>query len=119
MPIKHAALLQLRKDHKRAVRNQAMESELKTVEKHMSRLLAEQKLEEARQALTLVMKRFDRAAAKGIIHRHTASHTKSRLMRQLAKASTAQPQPQTTRASDTGQAPPAHTPPEGSEPSRA
>ena len=34
------------------------------------------------------MKRIDKAAAKGIIHKNQASNRKSRLMKRLAKVST-------------------------------
>ena len=83
MPIKHAALKQIRKDRKRTLRNQAVRSELKTLKKRVHALLAQQKQEEARKLLPLVMKRFDQAAAKGVIHKNTASRRKARIMRQL------------------------------------
>lgn len=83
MPIKRAALRQLRKDKKRTIRNQAAFSELKTLKKRFRSLLDTQKLDDARQLLPAVMKRFDQAAKKGIIHKRTASRMKSRLMLRL------------------------------------
>ncbi len=91
MPIKHAALKQLRKDRKRAQHNQAIYSELKTLKKQFLTLRTQQKHEEATRLLPLIMRRFDQAAAKKLIHQNTASRTTSRLMRQLTH-----PQPQTT-----------------------
>ncbi len=85
MPIKHAALKQIRKDRKRHDRNQAIRSELKTITKRFVALLSSQKLDEAKTLLPLVAKRYDHAAAKGIIHRNSASRYKSRLTRQLNK----------------------------------
>ncbi len=79
MPIKHAALKQIRKDRVRQERNQAIRSELKTLTKRMHALLDGQKLDEATTLLQLVAKRYDHAASKGIVHRNTAARYKSRL----------------------------------------
>lgn len=83
MPIKHAALKQIRKDRKRQQRNQAIRSELKTLTKRLVTLLREQKLNDARTLIQVVAKRYDHAASAGVIHRNTASRYKSRLMRRL------------------------------------
>ena len=85
MPIKHAALKQLRKDRKRYPRNQAMRSELKTLTRQLVGLLRDQKIDEARQQLRRVISTYDRAASKGVIHRNTAARSKSRLTHRLAK----------------------------------
>ena len=79
MPIKHAALKQIRKDRLRQPRNQAIRSELKTLTKRMHTLLESQKLDEAATLLHLVAKRYDHAASKGVVHRNTAARYKSRL----------------------------------------
>lgn len=83
MPIKHAALKQIRKDRTRQARNQAVRSELKTLTKTLLTLLGAQRLDEARQLLRLVAKKYDRAASKGVVHRNTAARYKSRLAHQL------------------------------------
>jgi small subunit ribosomal protein S20 len=92
MPIKHAALKQLRKDRRRARHNQAVRSSLKTLKERVRSLLTQQKREEALQLLPMVMRRVDRAGAKGIIHHNTAARAKSRLMRTLSQS---QPPPST------------------------
>ena len=83
MPIKHAALRQLRKDRKRQQRNQAMRSELKTLTKRLLGLLETKKLDEAKTLIHAVASKYDRAASKGILHRNTAARYKSRLALQL------------------------------------
>jgi small subunit ribosomal protein S20 len=83
MPVKRAALRQLRKDRRRQAHNQAIRSHLKTLTKRFTRLLNEQKLDEARGLLRVVTKRYDRAASIGVVHRNTAARSKSRLTRQL------------------------------------
>ena len=87
MPIKHAALKQIRKDRVRAVRNQALQSTLKTIKKRWLGLVEAKQLDEARQLLPSVIRTFDQAVTKKIIHKNTASRTKSRLMRQLTALS--------------------------------
>lgn len=85
MPIKHAALKQIRKDRKRQERNQSMRSELRTLTKRLVVLLTSQKLDEARAQMQLLAKKYDRAASKGLVHPNTAARYKSRLTRQLNK----------------------------------
>ncbi len=87
MPILHAALKQMRKDRKHAQQNQAIRSELKTLTKQLLILLKEQKSDEASSLMRLVVKKWDRAASKGVIHRNTASRQKSRLSLQINRAS--------------------------------
>ena len=83
MPIKHAALKQIRKDRKRQARNQAARSELKTLTKRLLTLLQEQKLDEARTLIHVVSQKYDHAASRRVIHPNTAARYKSRLMRRL------------------------------------
>lgn len=85
MPIKHAAVKQLRKDRRRTPRNRAIRSELHTLKKELDALLASKKRAEVVNLLPAIMKRFDQAAAKGVIAKNAASRTKSRTMRRLAK----------------------------------
>ena len=86
MPIKHAALKEIRKDRKRQLRNQAVQAELRTLTRQLLTLLKEQKLDEASRLIHVVGSRYDRAASKKVIHRNTAARYKSRLMRRLRKA---------------------------------
>ena len=85
MPIKHAALKQIRKDRKRQQRNQAIRSALKSLTKRFLSLVQQQKTEEAKKLMPLVAKEYDQAASHGILHRNTAARSKSRLTRRLAR----------------------------------
>ena len=89
MPIKHAAVKQLRKDPARRARNQAVRAELRTLAKQLTHVLRAQRMDEARHLLQRVVSRYDRAAAKGIIHRNTAARSKSRLARRVAQSAPA------------------------------
>lgn len=88
MPIKHAALKQIRKDRKRYQRNQAIRTELKSLTKRLLVLLKGRQLDEAKSLIRVVAKRYDHAASKGIVHRNTAARYKSRLMRRLNQPAT-------------------------------
>lgn len=83
MPIKHAALKHIRKDRRRYARNQAATSALKTLTKRLVALLGAKQFDEAKTLIRLVVKEYDHAAAKGIIHPNTAARKKSRLTRHL------------------------------------
>ena len=85
MPIKHAALKQIRKGRKLESRNQAVRAELKTLTKRLLGLLNAQKVDEATTLIHVVASKYDRAASKGILHRNTADRYKSRLMHRLNK----------------------------------
>jgi small subunit ribosomal protein S20 len=72
-------------NEKRRVRNKAARSEIKTRIKLAGRQ-AETGAETSVDAVRLAVKRLDKAAAKGIIHKNQASNRKSSLMRRLAKS---------------------------------
>ena len=74
-----------RQNERRRLRNKAVRSELKTRAKSAVNA-AEQGAADATDALRLAVKRIDKAAAKGVIHKNQAANRKSRLMKRLAKA---------------------------------
>jgi small subunit ribosomal protein S20 len=69
---------------KRAERNKATKSELKTRVRTASETIGDDSNEEA---VRLAVKRLDMAAAKGVIHPNQAARRKSRLMKKVAAAS--------------------------------
>jgi small subunit ribosomal protein S20 len=72
-----------RQNEKRRLRNKAARSEIKTRTKSAV-TAAESGAETSVDALRTAVKRIDKAAAKGIIHKNQASNRKSRLMRRIA-----------------------------------
>jgi len=68
---------------KRAERNKAVKSELKTRVKNAK---ADAGTDAAVEDVRLAVKRIDMAAAKGIIHKNTAARRKSRLMKSVGSA---------------------------------
>jgi small subunit ribosomal protein S20 len=68
---------------KRAERNKAVKSELKTRVKTATATIGD---DENDEAVRLAVKRLDMAAAKGVIHQNQAARRKSRLMKKVAAA---------------------------------
>jgi len=70
-------------DAKRAERNKAVKSELKT---RMKNAVKAAGTDESEETLRLAVKRIDMAASKGVIHKNQAARRKSRLMKKLNAA---------------------------------
>jgi small subunit ribosomal protein S20 len=68
---------------KRAERNKAVKSELKT---RVKTATAAAGAENSEELLRVAVKRLDMAAAKGVIHKNQAARRKSRLMKKLNAA---------------------------------
>jgi len=68
----------------RRLRNKAVRSEIKTRAKSAVTAV-ESGAEDSADAVRIAMKRIDKAAAKGVIHKNQAANRKSRLMRRLAR----------------------------------
>ena len=70
---------------KRQARNKGVRSELRTRTKTASAAIVED-VESADESIRLAVKRIDKAAAKGVIHKNQAANRKSKLMKRAAKA---------------------------------
>jgi len=81
LPNTKSAEKELRKAQKRRLRNMYYRSRARTFVKRVRKLLAEGKIEEAREALKLAISALDKAAEKGVIHKNNAARRKSRLMK--------------------------------------
>jgi small subunit ribosomal protein S20 len=75
-----------RQNEKRRQRNKAVRSEVKTRVKRAVDA-ADSGAESAADAVRIAMKRIDKAAAKGVIHKNEAARRKSRLAKRLSSAS--------------------------------
>ena len=75
-----------RQNERRRVRNKAAKSEIKTRVKSAVHA-AEAGADDTVETLRTAVKRLDKAAAKGIIHKNQAANRKSKLMKRLAKLS--------------------------------
>ena len=72
-----------RQNEKRRLRNKSVRAELRTRTKSAV-AAAEQGAEDSAEVLRLAVKRIDKAAARGVIHKNTAANHKSRLVRRIA-----------------------------------
>ena len=72
-----------RQNEKRRLRNKSVRAELRTRAKS-AMTAAESGAEDSVEALRLAVKRIDKAAARGVIHKNTAANHKSRLVRRVA-----------------------------------
>lgn len=71
-----------RQSERRRLANKAVRSELKTRTKHAV-TAAEAGADDSAAALRLAVKRIDKAAASGTIHKNQAANRKSRLMKRI------------------------------------
>jgi small subunit ribosomal protein S20 len=72
-------------NEKRRLRNKAARSEIKTRVKVAVSAAAADSPDDAAAALKTAIKRIDKAAAKGIIHKNQAANRKAKLMRRIAR----------------------------------
>jgi small subunit ribosomal protein S20 len=72
-----------RQNERRRVRNKSVRSEMRTRSKRAVSAL-EIGAEDADNLLRLAVKRIDKAAAQGVIHKNQAANRKSRLMRRAS-----------------------------------
>ena len=72
-----------RQNERRRLRNKSVRSELRTRTKG-AMTAAELESEDRVELLKVAVKRIDKAAARGVIHKNQAANRKSRLMRRIA-----------------------------------
>lgn len=77
-----------RQNEKRRLRNKAVRSEIKTRVGAVEACIAQGDGDLAEEKLRIAVKRIDKAAEKGIIHKNKAARLKSRLYKSAAAATT-------------------------------
>ena len=78
-----------RQNEKARLRNKAVRSELRTRTKNAV-TAAEEGGENLEAATRLAIKKLDKAASKGVIHKNQAARRKSRLLRQITRLQAAE-----------------------------
>jgi small subunit ribosomal protein S20 len=71
-----------RQNEKRRLRNKSVRAEMRTRTKSAV-AAAEDGADDAAEMLRIALKRIDKAAAQGVIHKNTAANHKSRLVRRI------------------------------------
>ncbi|MHB8439952.1 MAG: 30S ribosomal protein S20 [Acidimicrobiales bacterium] len=74
-----------RQNERRRVSNKSVRSEMRTRTKRALNAITAQG-EDAPEAIAAAVRRIDKAAAQGVIHKNQAANRKSRLMRRAARA---------------------------------
>lgn len=81
-----SAIKRIKVTKKRTLKNKMVKSTVKTFVKKYEEALAAGNIDEAKALYPRVSHVIDKAAAKGILHKNTASRKKSRLALKLNKA---------------------------------
>jgi small subunit ribosomal protein S20 len=90
LPHTKSAEKALRVSQRRRDYNKPVKSQVKTYVKKAEQLIASNELESAREAVKRAIAALDRAAQKGVIHPNNAARRKSRLMKKLNAAASAE-----------------------------
>ncbi len=86
MPNTKQAEKRMRRDAKRRLRNRYHLSRMKTYIRNFKKLIAQGKLEEAKEYLPKVISIIQHTASKGVIHKNEASRRCSRVQKLLNQA---------------------------------
>jgi len=89
MPNTKSAAKELKKTHKRTIRNKAAKKNLKELSKTFARAFTKKEKETTSEIAKKAIKAYDRAASKGIIKKNTAARKKSRIMKKVNSLSAA------------------------------
>jgi small subunit ribosomal protein S20 len=79
-----------RQNERRRLKNKSVRSEMRTRTKTAVSAI-EAGAEDSVEAIRVAVRRIDRAAAQGVIHKNQASNRKSRLMRRAARIGSEEP----------------------------
>jgi len=80
-----SAIKRNRQNEKRRVQNRIVRGSTRTQVKKAKEAIGEENKDTALLEVQEAVKKLDRAAAKGVIHKNNAARRKSRLFKQLAK----------------------------------
>jgi small subunit ribosomal protein S20 len=90
LPHTESAKKALRVSQRRRDQNKPVRSQVKTYVKKAEQLISSNEPESAREAVQRAMTALDKAAQKGVIHPNNAARRKSRLMKKLNTAASAE-----------------------------
>lgn len=86
MPNFKSAAKRARQNIRRQQRNRQIKSMVKSSIRNFEQSLLSEDVEEARTKLRSAVRRIDKAAAKGVIHKNYAARQKSRLSKMINKS---------------------------------
>ncbi|MFD2671593.1 30S ribosomal protein S20 [Marinicrinis sediminis] len=83
MPNIKSAIKRVKSSEKRRLHNASLKSSLRTSLKAVDTAIASNDAETAKSALVAAVKKLDKAASKGLIHKNEANRRKSRLTKKV------------------------------------
>ncbi|QQE73115.1 30S ribosomal protein S20 [Brevibacillus composti] len=83
MPNIKSAIKRTKQIEKRRAQRASQKSDLRTAVKNFEKAVAAQDVDLAKSTLLVAVKKLDKAATKGLIHKNAANRQKSRLMKKL------------------------------------
>jgi len=83
MPNIKSAIKRTKTNEKRRAQRASQKSDLRTSVKNFEKAVAAADVELAKSTLLVAVKKLDKAASKGLIHKNTANRQKSRLMKKF------------------------------------
>ncbi|UFJ38876.1 30S ribosomal protein S20 [Brevibacillus humidisoli] len=83
MPNIKSAIKRTKQIEKRRLHRASQKSDLRTAVKTVEKAIAANDVELAKNSLVVAVKKLDKAATKGLIHKNAANRQKSRLMKKL------------------------------------
>jgi len=90
LPHTKSAKKALRVSQRRRDQNKPVRSQVKTYVKKAERSISSNELESAKEAVQRALTALDKAAQKGVVHPNNAARRKSRLMKKLNTAASAE-----------------------------
>ncbi|WAA11516.1 30S ribosomal protein S20 [Fervidibacillus halotolerans] len=78
-----SAIKRIKKNEARRLRNKAMKSTMRTAVKKVEVAVTNNNSAEAKEALVAAVRKIDKAASKGVIHKNAANRYKSRLYKKV------------------------------------
>jgi small subunit ribosomal protein S20 len=78
-----SAIKRAKQSEKRRLHNASQKSALRTAIKAVESAVANHNAEQAKQAFVTAVKKIDKAASKGLIHKNAANRKKSRLAQKV------------------------------------
>lgn len=87
MPNIKSAIKRVKTSEKRRLQNASQKSSLRTAVKAFDQAADSTNKESAQQALQAAIKKLDKAASKGLIHKNAANRKKSRMAKKLNQLS--------------------------------
>ena len=83
MPIKQSAKKAMRQTFKRMGHNKTVKAEIDSLRVKLRKMITEKNIEKAKELVSLISKKLDKAQGRGILKKNTVARYKSRMMKRI------------------------------------